>query len=151
MWTNLSAKLIARPWLVPSWWNNCVKAAVPCLQHQVDPSEAMWKKNLVYIKHTGLQIQQTFLHTKSFGFASFTAQVFRTCQRGWQILCQFTAAETNVAGDLNMKICHLLHNSFSLYYQLKCFWPFLCCAQVICLLVPEPHKGLQIATGQIPL
>lgn len=60
-------------------------------------------------------------------------------------------AEANVAVDLNMKICHLLHNSFSLYYQLKYFWLFLCCAQVIFLLVPEPYKGLQIATGQVPL
>lgn len=114
------------------WRGPCVQTCLPDLGQCLPDETTVWRKLyhicsskwtplkphekrcLVHIKHTGLQIQQIFLHTKSSGIAGFTAQVFGTWQRGLQLLCQFMAAEANVAVDLNMKICHLLHNNFSL-------------------------------------
>lgn len=104
-------KAYTRPWLVPSWWNNGVKEAAPCLQHQVDPSETMWKK--MSCAHQVHWADSTDISAhKVFWNCSFHCPVFRTCQRCWQLLCQFMDAEANVAVDLNVKICHLLIIAF---------------------------------------
>lgn len=143
-------KAYTRPWLVPSWWNNGVKEAAPCLQHQVDPSETMWKKmscahQVHWADSTDISAHKVFwncsFHCPGLQNMPEMLATLVPVHGCWGQCCSWSKCE-------NMSPSH---NSFSLYYQLKYFWLFLCCAQVICLLVPEPYKGLQIATGQVPL